>query len=60
MRKLNERGWGLGEMILLLCIFAIAIIIIVIQAHNMGIDGSDEPVRTPLPLSGAVVNYIVR
>ena len=38
MRKLNNKGWGLGVLLVFLVIFFIAIIIISVSASNMGID----------------------
>ncbi len=38
MRKLDNKGWGLGVLIAFLVVFFIAIILIAIGASSMGIN----------------------
>ena len=38
MFKLNNRGWGLGVLLLFIVVFIIAIILVSIGANNLGID----------------------
>ena len=37
MKKLNNRGWGLGVLLAFLLVFFIAIILISIGASNLGL-----------------------
>ncbi len=46
MKKLNERGWGLGAFIAFLVVFFLAIIAVTILSNTMGIGGSHSPNRT--------------
>ena len=44
MRKLNEQGWGVGTMIVFLCVFFLFLIIVGIVAFNFGIEkNSPQP-----------------
>lgn len=52
MKKLNNRGWGLGMMLIFIAVFVLALIIIIIQANNLGIAGNMQyekisPTMTP-------------
>ena len=38
MLNLNNRGWGLSVLLSFIVIFLIAIVLICIGAHNIGID----------------------
>lgn len=55
MYKLNNRGWGLGVMLVFICVFLIAIIFIAIQAKEYGLAG-DNSFATPIPTKTPVVS----
>lgn len=53
MKKLNNRGWGLGSMIIFMCILLVFIIIIAVESKRLGIAGKNNQyvLPTAIPIS---------